>query len=135
MPYRYRTLHIMPKPTLPYTSPNPNLISTISLLLSLPISTPLHLYSIIANRNWDELKELIEAELASKEVIDTYLSRIEIKDGRVSLEAFRHFMSMLDLVLVDESGDFVADLDQAVDMSKLTDYDDDDEDEKSGTKA
>ena len=101
----------------------------------MPISTPLHLYSIIANRNWDELKELIEAELASKEVIDTYLSRIEIKDGRVSLEAFRHFMSMLDLVLVDESGDFVADLDQAVDMSKLTDYDDDDEDEKSGTKA
>ena len=78
------------------------------------------------------MKELVEAELASKEVIDTYLSRIEIKNGRVTLDAFRHFMSMLDLVLVDESGDFVADLDQAVDMSKLTDYDDED-DEKSGS--
>ena len=40
-------------------------------------------------------------------------------------------MSMLDLVLVDESGDFVADIDKAVDISKLTDYDDEDDEKKA----
>ena len=67
--------------------------------------------------------------MASKEVIDSYLSRIEIKDGKVSLDAFRHFMSMLDMVLVDESGNFVDDASKAVDVGALEDYDDDDEEE------
>ena len=67
--------------------------------------------------------------MASKEVIDSYLSRIEIRDGKVSLDAFRHFMSMLDMVLVDESGNFVDDASKAVDVGALEDYDDDDDDE------
>jgi hypothetical protein len=75
----------------------------------------------------------VEAELASKEVIDSYLSRIEIKDGKVSLDAFRHFMSMLDMVLVDESGNFVDDASKAVDVGALEDYDDDDEEGAEGT--
>jgi hypothetical protein len=80
-----------------------------------------------ALRNWDELKELIEADLASKEIIDSYLARIEIKNGRVSLKAFKAFMTMLDMVLVDESGNLLSmdDIDKAVDLDAL----DDDEDE------
>jgi hypothetical protein len=44
------------------------------------------------------------------------MSRIEIKDKRVSLKAFKHFMSMLDMVLMDESGNLLSmdDADQAV---------------------
>lgn len=60
-----------------------------------------------ALRKWDELQELIEADLATQEVIDSYISRIEITNGRVSLEAFRHFMKMLDMVIIDESGNFM----------------------------
>ena len=44
------------------------------------------------------------------------MSRIEIKNGRVSLKAFKHFMRMLDMVIVDESGNFLTmdDADKAV---------------------
>ena len=77
----------------------------------------------------DEVKELVEAELASQEQIDSYLSRIKIKDGRIDLKAFRHFMSMLDMVLVDASGNFLTmdEADRAVDINSLDDDEDDEE--------
>jgi hypothetical protein len=76
----------------------------------------------------------VEAELATREQIDSYLSRIKIKDGRVDLKAFRHFMSMLDMVLVDESGNFLTmdEADRAVDIDSL---DDEDEDEDGDNDA
>jgi hypothetical protein len=57
--------------------------------------------------------------LASQEIIDSYMSRIEIKDKKVSLKAFKHFMSMLDMVLMDESGNLLSmdDAGQAVGTS------------------
>lgn len=82
-----------------------------------------------ALRKWDELQELIEADLATQEVIDSYMSRIEIKNGRVSLKAFKHFMRMLDMVIVDDSGNFLTmdDADRAVDIDALDDEDDEGE--------
>ena len=81
-----------------------------------------------ALRKWDELQELVTADLATQEVIDSYLARIEIKNGRVDLDAFKHFMRMLDMVIVDESGNFLTidDADKAVDIDAL---DEDDEGE------
>lgn len=82
-----------------------------------------------ALRKWDELQELVEAELASQDAIDSYLSRIEIKNGRVDLKAFKHFMRMLDMVIVDESGNFLTidDADKAVDLDALDEEDDEGE--------
>jgi hypothetical protein len=57
-----------------------------------------------ALRKWDELQELVEAEIASRETIDEYLRRIEIKDGKVDLPQFQKFISLLDMVLVDDNG-------------------------------
>ena len=42
---------------------------------------------------------------------------------------------MLDMVLVDESGNFVDDVAKAVDVEALEDYDDDDEEEKEKGKG
>lgn len=85
-----------------------------------------------ALRKWDELQELIEAELASQEVIDSYLARIEITNGRVSLKAFKHFMRMLDMVIVDDNGNFLTmdDADKAVDIDSLDDEGETDEEEE-----
>jgi hypothetical protein len=85
-----------------------------------------------ALRKWDELQELIEADLATQEVIDSYMARIEITNGRVSLQAFKHFMRMLDMVIVDESGNFLTmdDADKAVDIDSLDDDDETDEEEE-----
>lgn len=85
-----------------------------------------------ALRKWDELQELIEADLATQEVIDSYMARIEITNGRVSLQAFKHFMRMLDMVIVDESGNFLTmdDADKAVDIDSLDDGETDEEDEE-----
>jgi hypothetical protein len=49
----------------------------------------------------------------------------------VDLKAFKHFMSMLDMVLVDDSGNLLGleDAHRAVDMDALDD-DDDETDEK-----
>lgn len=84
-----------------------------------------------ALRKWDELEELIEADLATREVIESYMARIEITNGRVSLEAFKHFMRMLDMVIVDESGNFLTmdDADKAVDIDSLDDDETDEEEE------
>ena len=83
-----------------------------------------------ALRKWDELQELIEADLATQEAIDSYIARIEIKNGRVSLKSFKHFMRMLDMVIVDDSGNFLSmdDADRAVDMDSLDDETDGEED-------
>lgn len=67
--------------------------------------------------------------MATQEVIDSYMSRIEIKNGRVDLEAFKHFMRMLDMVIVDDSGNFLTmdDADKAVDIDALDGEDDEGE--------
>lgn len=85
-----------------------------------------------ALRKWDELQELIEADLATQEVIDSYMARIEITNGRVTLKAFKHFMQMLDMVIVDESGNFLTmdDADRAVDIDGLDDGETDEEDDE-----
>jgi len=41
---------------------------------------------------------------------------------------------MLDMVLVDESGNFVDDASKAVDVGALEDYDDDDDEGAEGTE-
>lgn len=62
-----------------------------------------------ALKAWDELQELYEAEFASEEVISRYLETVMQrraalgkKSTELDLEAFREFMGMLDMVLLDE---------------------------------
>lgn len=69
-----------------------------------------------ALRKWDELQELVEADIASRETIDGYLRRIDIRDGKVDLAQFQKFISLLDMVLVDDNGNVLGleDEDKAV---------------------
>jgi hypothetical protein len=80
-----------------------------------------------ALRKWDELKEIIEAELATKEIIDGYISRIGIKEGQVSFNQFKKFINLLDTVLVDEDGEILGldDEGKAVDLEGIDEIDDD----------
>lgn len=74
-----------------------------------------------ALRKWDELQGLIEAEIATQEVLDSMFSRLRVENGRVSMEAFRQFIGMLDTVLVDDSGNILGFDEQhrAVDLDGL----------------
>ena len=69
-------------------------------------------------RKWDELKELIEADLVTEEILESYFSRLDIVDGKVDFRAFQQFIGMLDMVLVDDEGTLLGldDQDRAVDL-------------------
>lgn len=56
---------------------------------------------------WDELQELIESGLASKETIDSYVKKLNLKDGKIDIDAFREFVALLDTVLVDGEGNML----------------------------
>jgi hypothetical protein len=60
-----------------------------------------------ALRKWDELKELVDADLVSKSTIESYINKLNIKNGKVTLDDFKYFMSMLDRVLVDDNGNIL----------------------------
>lgn len=74
-----------------------------------------------ALRKWDELQGLIEAELLSPAALDSYLERLDTKDGKVTLDVFRDFVAMLDTVLVDEQGNILGldEADRAVDLGDV----------------
>ena len=84
-----------------------------------------------ALRKWDELQELVDSELASQDMLDGYFRNLDIRDGKVSYGQFRKFMSLLDNILVDESGNLLGldDMELAVDLSDVEDEDDDDDDD------
>jgi hypothetical protein len=69
-------------------------------------------------RKWDELKELIEADLVTEEILESYFSRLDIVDGKVDFRVFQQFIGMLDMVLVDDEGTLLGldDQDRAVDL-------------------
>lgn len=67
-----------------------------------------------ALRKWDELEELIDSGLATKQTIDNYIKKINVKDGKVDLDGFRQFVELLDHVLVDESGNLTDDEGKAI---------------------
>jgi len=67
-----------------------------------------------ALRKWDELQELIDSGLATKQTIDNYIKKIDVKDGKVNLDGFRRFVELLDHVLIDESGNIIDDEGKAV---------------------
>ena len=81
-------------------------------------------------RTWDELEDLISAELASPKIIESYFNELDIQDGKIDLKNFKKFIQMLDLVLVDGEGNFLGmdELDRAIDLDE---YDDDYSDDES----
>mmetsp|Transcript_10051 Transcript_10051/g.22600 ORF Transcript_10051/g.22600 Transcript_10051/m.22600 type:complete len:588 (-) Transcript_10051:102-1865(-) len=84
-----------------------------------------------ALRRWDELQELVQAELATQEIIDSYFRKLDIQGGRVDLPTFQRFVEMLDTVLVDGGGNLLGldDIDRAIDVDGLDIDDDEEEDE------
>lgn len=76
-----------------------------------------------ALRKWDEVQGLVDAEIASQEVIDSMFARVQVENGRVSLPAFRQFIGMLDTVLVDDAGNILSfdEQDRAVDLDGVDD--------------
>lgn len=50
-------------------------------------------------RNWDELRGVVESGLVSQSTINSYIERLQIKDGKVDLESFMEFMSMVSRIL------------------------------------
>ena len=45
--------------------------------------------------------------LATRETIDSYVQRLDIKGGKIDREAFRQFIRLLDVVLVGEDGEML----------------------------
>ncbi len=73
-------------------------------------------------RNWDELQGLVEAELITQDVLESYFVRLDVRDSKVDLRAFQAFVGMLDTVLVDEQGSVLGmddDFSGAVDLSGM----------------
>ena len=68
-------------------------------------------------------------ELASKELVDSYIQQLNIKNGRINFDSFTQFIGMLDHVLVDNEGNLVDfdNLSNAIDLSNLEDEDDEDD--------
>ena len=82
-----------------------------------------------ALRKWDELQELIDADLATKEIIESYFIKLNIPNGKIDFKLFEKFINMLDMVLVDESGTMLGfdDIDDAIDLGDLDVDEDEDE--------
>ena len=57
--------------------------------------------------SWDELQELMQSGMVARETIDSYVAQLNLKDGRLDLEAFRAFIRLLDTVLVDGEGNLL----------------------------
>lgn len=60
-------------------------------------------------RDWDELQEILEAELITVDILESYFAKIQprLKRGKLDLDAFREFVELLDNVAVDEEGNFL----------------------------
>ena len=56
----------------------------------------------------------------TKEILESYFKRLDIVDGRVDFRTFQHFISMLDMVLVDDEGTLLGldDQDRAIDLDE-----------------
>ena len=57
--------------------------------------------------SWDELQELMQSGMVTRETIDSYVAQVNFEDGRLDLEAFRAFIRLLDTVLVDGEGNLL----------------------------
>jgi hypothetical protein len=53
------------------------------------------------------LQELIDSGLANKETIDSYVQQLNLRDGKLDLDAFKQFIRLLDTVLVDGEGNIL----------------------------
>ena len=79
-----------------------------------------------ALRKWDELKEIVDADLVSKATVESYINKLNIKNGKVTIDDFKFFMSMLDRVLVDDDGNILG-LENEDKAFKIRDDDDSNE--------
>ena len=79
-----------------------------------------------ALRKWGERNEIVTSGLASQAAVDSYLgARVYVQRGRVGLEVFKSFITMLDTVLMESSGNVLGldEADRAVDISGICDAD------------
>ena len=72
---------------------------------------------------WDEIQELITSELVSQSIIDGYIKKLNLKDNKLTLQDFSKFISLLDEVLVDESGNIIGE--GGIDLDAFDDEEDD----------
>ena len=77
---------------------------------------------------WDEIQELISSDLVSEEVVNEYIKKLDLgRDKILDLNKFTEFIGMLDNVLVDEDGNFVAE--GGINLDELEFHEDADNDD------
>jgi hypothetical protein len=50
---------------------------------------------------WDELEEVIEGGLMTKEDFTAFVNKLDLKNDRLNFEDFKQFIGFLDRVLVE----------------------------------